>query len=196
MSYLLTQMFLYLLCAFVLGLILGYLIWGRSGASSADLDALRAERDRLKKERDDLNTNLDACRARSAQERESIEALRAEKIDLQTKLDACETGRRAVDDIPAAAPVAAAVASVPAAEGTKPEGLSAPRGGQADDLKQINGVGPKMEGLLNSLGYYHFDQIAAWSPSEVAWVDNNLEGFKGRVTRDKWQDQAKDLAKA
>jgi len=52
-----------------------------------------------------------------------------------------------------------------------------------------------MEGLLHSLGYYHFDQIAAWSRSEVAWVDNNLEGFKGRVTRDSWQSQAKVFAK-
>jgi NADH-quinone oxidoreductase subunit E len=52
-----------------------------------------------------------------------------------------------------------------------------------------------MESLLHSLGYYHFDQIAQWTGAEVAWVDNNLEGFKGRVTRDEWQRQAKVLAK-
>ena len=52
-----------------------------------------------------------------------------------------------------------------------------------------------MEKLLHSLGYYHFDQIAQWTTAEVAWVDNNLEGFKGRVTRDEWQPQAKVLAK-
>ncbi len=46
----------------------------------------------------------------------------------------------------------------------------------------------------NELGFYHFDQIAAWTADEVAWVDANLKGFKGRVSRDNWVDQAKTLA--
>ena len=79
-------------------------------------------------------------------------------------------------------------------EGTRPSGLDAPRGGAADDLKQIKGIGPKMEKLCNSLGFWHFDQIAGWTADEVAWVDANLEGFKGRVTRDNWVEQAKILA--
>ncbi|WP_428928607.1 NADH-quinone oxidoreductase subunit NuoE [Marinibacterium sp. SX1] len=77
---------------------------------------------------------------------------------------------------------------------TRPEGLDAPRDGQADDLKLIKGVGPKLEELLNSLGFYHFDQIAGWTEAEIHWVDQNLEGFKGRVTRDEWVSQAKLLA--
>ena len=84
--------------------------------------------------------------------------------------------------------------AAPDSDSSKPAGLSAPRGGKADDLKQISGVGPAMEKLLNKLGYFHFDQIAAWTPSEVAWVDDNLEGFKGRATRDKWIEQAKELS--
>lgn len=79
-------------------------------------------------------------------------------------------------------------------EGTRPAALDGPRGGKADDLKQIKGVGPKMEKMCNSLGFYHFDQIANWSKDEVAWVDANLEGFKGRVTRDTWVEQAGVLA--
>ena len=79
-------------------------------------------------------------------------------------------------------------------EGTRPAGLDGPRGGQADDLKQIKGIGAKMEQLCNSLGFWHFDQIAAWSRDEVAWVDANLKGFKGRVTRDEWVSQAGILA--
>jgi NADH-quinone oxidoreductase subunit E len=78
----------------------------------------------------------------------------------------------------------------------RPAGLAAPHGGKADDLKLIKGIGPKLEALCHSLGYYHFDQIAAWTPAEVAWVDDNLEGFKGRVTRDEWVRQARELAKA
>jgi len=79
-------------------------------------------------------------------------------------------------------------------EGSKPATLSAPRGGGADDLKKIKGVGPKLEQLLHSLGFYHFDQIAGWSADEVAWVDANLKGFKGRVSRDNWVAQARTLA--
>ena len=55
-------------------------------------------------------------------------------------------------------------------------------------------VGPKMETLLHALGFYHYDQIAAWTADEVAWVDQNLKGFKGRVSRDNWVTQAKALA--
>lgn len=79
-------------------------------------------------------------------------------------------------------------------EGTRPSGLDAPRDGNADDLKQIKGIGPKLEKLCNSLGFWHFEQVAGWTLDEVAWVDANLEGFKGRVTRDKWVEQAKVLA--
>ena len=77
-------------------------------------------------------------------------------------------------------------------EGSRPKALSGPRGGVADDLKKIKGVGPKLEGTLNELGFYHFDQIAAWTASEVAWVDTRLK-FKGRIDRDDWIGQAKQF---
>jgi NADH-quinone oxidoreductase subunit E len=84
--------------------------------------------------------------------------------------------------------------SAPAGEGTKPETLDAPKSGGADDLKKIKGVGPKLEKMLNGMGFFHFDQIAGWTADEVAWVDQNLEGFKGRVSRDNWVEQARSLA--
>lgn len=77
------------------------------------------------------------------------------------------------------------------AGGTRPEGLAAARGGVADDLKEIEGIGPAMEKLCHELGFFHFDQIAGWSEAEIAWVDQNLKGFRGRVTRDKWVAQAR-----
>lgn len=95
---------------------------------------------------------------------------------------------------PAPAPAAAAM-SAPAAVGRKPQGLAAARGGKADDLKIIKGIGPKLEELCHKLGYFHFDQIALWTVEEIAWVDDNLEGFRGRVTRDDWVGQAKVLAR-
>ncbi len=79
-------------------------------------------------------------------------------------------------------------------EGTKPTTLDKAREGGADNLKEIKGVGPKMEQMLNEMGFFHFDQIAVWTAQEVAWVDANLRGFHGRVSRDGWVDQAKILA--
>jgi aquaporin Z len=121
--------------------------------------------------------------------RKELDALKVERDQLTADLAECRSKS-------ATASVAAPAASGAASSGqtSKPEGLSAPRGGAADDLKKINGVGPAMEKLLNGLGYFHYDQIAAWTSSEVAWVDENLEGFKGRATRDNWIAQAKTLS--
>ena len=98
----------------------------------------------------------------------------------------------------AAKPMAASKKAKPAAKATeagdKPEVLDTAREGGADDLKLIKGVGPKLEGVLNDIGIYHFDQVAAWTAEHVAWADQNLVGFKGRVSRDNWVDQAKKLA--
>ena len=77
--------------------------------------------------------------------------------------------------------------------GTAPMTLDGPRRGGADDLKQIKGIGPKLEKLCHSLGFFHFDQIANWTDDEVAWVDANLEGFKDRASRNQWVTQAKEL---
>jgi NADH-quinone oxidoreductase subunit E len=82
----------------------------------------------------------------------------------------------------------------PTGPGKKPRTMKAPRKSGADDLKLIKGVGPKMETLLHGLGFFHFDQVSKWSADEVSWVDQNLEGFKGRVSRDAWVDQARALA--
>jgi predicted flap endonuclease-1-like 5' DNA nuclease len=87
------------------------------------------------------------------------------------------------------APAPAAVAEAAPADG--PQRLSGPKGGKADNLKELEGVGPALEKLLNDRGFYHFDQIAAWSEADVAAVDAEMKTFKGRITRDKWVAQAK-----
>ena len=86
-------------------------------------------------------------------------------------------------------------ATKPAAAGGKPNLLTAAREGGPDDLKQIKGVGPKLEGELHKMGVYHFDQVAGWTKKEVAWMDENLAGVRQRVSRDDWVSQAKVLAK-
>jgi NADH-quinone oxidoreductase subunit E len=82
-----------------------------------------------------------------------------------------------------------AVAGKPA----RPQGLAAAREGHADNLQRISGIGPKNEKTLHGLGFFHFDQIAAWSEEEVAWVDDHLK-FNGRIQREEWIKQAKLLA--
>jgi predicted flap endonuclease-1-like 5' DNA nuclease len=79
--------------------------------------------------------------------------------------------------------------------GAKPLGIAAPAGGKADDLKLIKGIGPQNEGRLNSLGIWHFAQIAAWSGENIKWVGSYL-AFPGRIDREKWIDQARKLATA
>ncbi|MBL1437189.1 MAG: NADH:ubiquinone oxidoreductase [Rhodobacteraceae bacterium] len=77
----------------------------------------------------------------------------------------------------------------------KPELLNEARGGKADDLKKIKGVGPKLEKELHAAGVFHFDQIASWTAEEIRWADQHLVSFKGRVSRDNWVEQATELAK-
>jgi predicted flap endonuclease-1-like 5' DNA nuclease len=65
---------------------------------------------------------------------------------------------------------------------------------KVDDLKQISGVGPKLEKTLNTIGIYQFAQVAAWKKADIKKVDDQLT-FKGRIERDDWMKQAKVLAK-
>lgn len=67
--------------------------------------------------------------------------------------------------------------------------------GEADDLQRISGVGPVLERKLNALGIYHYSQIAAFTPEQIAQVDDELN-FKGRIERDNWLTQAAELDQA
>jgi len=91
---------------------------------------------------------------------------------------------------PSAPPVASPIAT---GKMERPKGIAAARGGKADNLQRISGVGPKNEGILNNLGVYHFDQIAAWTPEQITWVDDHLR-FNGRILREEWIRQASLLA--
>lgn len=115
------------------------------------------------------------------------------KAKAAPKADAKPAPKAAAKPKPAAkaAPKAAAPATATAEK--QPALLKAPRKSGADDLKKITGVGPKLEALLNELGFWHFDQIAKWTPAEIAWVDSRLT-FKGRIERDDWVTQATALA--
>ena len=103
----------------------------------------------------------------------------------------------------AEAPVEEALAEAPAtaAEATEFEApaevfelLSAPRGAP-DDLARLQGVGPQLVKKLNDAGIFHYWQIAAMTPDDVAKVDADLK-LNGRFARDGWVEQAKALVAA
>nr|WP_228703774.1 helix-hairpin-helix domain-containing protein [Kangiella sediminilitoris] len=63
-----------------------------------------------------------------------------------------------------------------------------------DDLTQLSGVGPVIVKKLNEAGVTTFKQIAEWTAEDVARLDEELS-FKGRIERENWIDQAKELMK-
>ncbi|MEM1364040.1 MAG: 50S ribosomal protein L21 [Pseudomonadota bacterium] len=95
--------------------------------------------------------------------------------------------------------VAAAAAKAPAKKAEKkaePKAEAPKKEAKAagDDLKQLSGVGPALEKKLHDAGVTTFAQVAAWTEDDVAAMDEKLS-FKGRIEREGWIEQAKELAK-
>ena len=66
---------------------------------------------------------------------------------------------------------------------------------EKDDLKLISGIGPFIEKKLNGIGIYTFEQISKFSSKDIEDVTDLIEFFPGRIERDDWTKQAKDLMK-
>ena len=89
----------------------------------------------------------------------------------------------------------AAVAAVVAAAPKKAAKKAAPKAAAgADDLKKLSGVGPALEKKLHAAGVTSFAQVAAWTEADVEEFGEKLS-FKGRIEREGWIEQAKELAK-
>ncbi len=94
---------------------------------------------------------------------------------------------------PAKAAVSASKTTTAASsDKNRPAGMDKPA--EIDDLKLISGVGPKIEGILHSIGIYKWEQVSKWKKAEREWVDGFLK-FKGRIDREDWVKQAKALTK-
>lgn len=100
--------------------------------------------------------------------------------------------KKAAPEAKEAAPAAEKETPAAASEDAPVALFTAPEG-KADDLKKISGVGPVLEKKLNALGITSYAQVAAFSADDIARVDDALS-FKGRIERDNWLEQAKDLA--
>ena len=202
-GFLLGEIWVLIALAALLGLFAGWLIWGRRSVVLAPVNSGEADRLRLQLGECESRARAQAARITTL-EREAAAAPErpAPELSSVTLPSVTVAPVEAAPVMVAAAPLAEIAADslpsiAPERDSTprRPEALSAARAGGPDDLKLIKGVGPKLEALLHSLGFYHFDQLAQWTAAEIAWVDENLEGFKGRVTRDEWVVQARDLAK-
>ncbi len=101
-------------------------------------------------------------------------------------------------DKKAAAPKAEKKAAAPKPEkkaaAPKAEKKAAKADDKADDLKKLSGVGPALEKKLHEAGVTTYAQIAGWSAADIAEMDEKLS-FKGRIEREGWVDQAKELTK-
>jgi predicted flap endonuclease-1-like 5' DNA nuclease len=65
---------------------------------------------------------------------------------------------------------------------------------EPDDLTRIKGIGRVLQAKLNELGIVTFQQIADFGQADIERVNEKLD-FPGRIERERWVDQAKDLAK-
>ena len=63
-----------------------------------------------------------------------------------------------------------------------------------DDLKRVSGIGPVFEQALNEMGIYRFEQLARLTDGDLERVAAELETFPYRLVRDRWVEQARDLA--
>lgn len=79
--------------------------------------------------------------------------------------------------------------------GVRPLPLSGPRHGVADDLAAIKGLGKRHAARLTAAGIYHFSQIAAWTPQEIAWATAFLDSGEAILAKD-WVGQATRFAGA
>ncbi len=84
------------------------------------------------------------------------------------------TGKKAEKKVAAPAPVALAATS------------------GADDISLIGGIGPKIYKALTDMGISTFAQVAAWTPDDVERIESEIKQ-KGRVAREEWIEQAKEL---
>lgn len=169
---------------------------GRKGSEPASgLTSLTNEKAILKSTRD-REAKAVAKAAKDAASAAAAPAAPTEAVAPAASAPAVAAPAATVSQAQAAKPAPAKADAKPAKpsleDKNRPAGIDKPA--LVDDLKLISGVGPKIEGILHSLGIFTFAQVASWKKAEREWVDGYLS-FHGRIDRDDWVKQAKALAK-
>jgi predicted flap endonuclease-1-like 5' DNA nuclease len=151
-------------------------------ASEKQIGTLTDDLGRYRGRISSLESDLGACGSARASLQDEIDRLRAE-------LAARPAASTATLGFAAAG--AAAVAAVAAAPAPKPA-PAVPR--EADDLKDVVGIGPVLERQLNAAGIMTFRDLARLTPDGVLELADKLEHvFGDRITRERWVEQAADL---
>ena len=170
-----AQIIICLILAALLGGIIGYLL-GRAGCSK---EQIQSNEERVNSHELHLDNNGITATAEAST---LMSNNSAESTSTPTATTEAELKAEASVELEEAKSV-----------GVQPILLTAPRNGKKDNLQLIKGVGKVLEGVLNEIGIYHFEQIANLTAEEVSWLDNSMS-FPGRVEREEWVAQAKDLA--
>jgi large subunit ribosomal protein L21 len=118
----------------------------------------------------------------------------AGKSDVKAAIGTGSVSAAAVAAIQGKADAPAAAKPAKAKKAAAPKAKAAPAAAGADDLKALSGVGPALEKKLHEAGVTSFAQIAAWSQDDIDAVNEKLS-FKGRIEREGWVEQAKELTK-
>ncbi len=191
MAYLMAQIWMQLLLAGAIGVLAGYILWGARPTRQEPDQPPQAEADPVTQPTADTPAEDPLAdleeRLRDATAR--LDRCRGDRLRKDARIRELEA---LVDELRGEAAFTAPLPD-PDVIPTRPAGRDAPRPGGADDLTRIQGIGPKLQSLCHDLGIYHFDQLAALTPAELAWIDAHLPGFPGRATRDDWPGQARRL---
>jgi len=171
---LITANWLLYLIALLIGVVTAFWVWAGTGREASAADSFDADDGLLEKAGEPVRP--------ADSQPEPAPPVAAEPAPA-AEVAAAPVPEAKPVETPEAAPAAAGKPNIPAAVG------------EPDNLRLIKGVGPKLNTLLNNLGVTRFDQIAEWKEAEIAEVDQYLDTFSGRITRDAWIDQAKFLAK-
>ncbi|MBZ6379482.1 hypothetical protein B5C34_07565 [Pacificimonas flava] len=201
MTFDLNLFLIYALPGFLIGLLLGYLLFNGSRARATLREKL-GEREaalRVAEERQQtLEQDVAMARDQVKPLADEVDKLRAETSRLKAR--ATKTAEPSSEPVAAAAAVPAPPPSAPAdgPRAFQPDGklptFLPERPAEPDDLSLLKGVGPKLEQTFHDVGVWYFAQIAGWTDEELAEVDAKLGNFKGRIARDKLREQAELLA--
>ncbi|MGC4023787.1 MAG: proton-conducting membrane transporter [Mesorhizobium sp.] len=187
----------YMLLAFIVGLLLGWFLWGRlrneTDNLQRSLESIRSERDKLKNETTRLTRELEECGIARAD------------MESQLQNKAPASAPVALMSSPAASTVSRPARAEKSSKSAKTSSSKAPAekpavskaklasSSKKDNLRRLIGIGPVNERKLNKHGITSFAQIAAWTTADIKKVEEFLE-FDGRIKREKWVQQAKLLA--
>ncbi len=166
-----------MIVSLIIGFVIGWMLRRfRSGESNVNIGNLSADLDQLKIQ----IANLD---------KQNID-LTVKNNALQSSLEDCQASKVAHTET--ASGNTSGISNEYLAN-AKALGFKAVSGDKKDDLKQIHGVGPFIEKKLNNLGIYTFEQISDFNIETINKVTDAIEFFPGRIERDNWVKQAKEL---